>query len=73
MSPCQDTVILETRNLTREIKKNGNIIKAVDGISYLFNKGRIYNIVGPEKRRFYGCLTALMIRSKARYCFTVSQ
>jgi putative ABC transport system ATP-binding protein len=48
MSPCQATVILETRNLTREIKKNGHHIKAIDDISYIFNKGCIYNIVGPS-------------------------
>ena len=48
MSPCQDTIILETRNLTREIKKNSRNIRTVDSISYVFNKGGVYNIVGPS-------------------------
>ncbi len=48
MSPCQDTIILETRNLTREIRKNSRNIKTVDSISYVFNKGCVYNIVGPS-------------------------
>lgn len=48
MSPCQATVILETRNLTRQVSKNSSIVKTVDSISFRFNKGSIYNVVGPS-------------------------
>ena len=45
---CNKTIILKTHNLTREIAKNGSIIKTVDSITFEFNKGLIYNIVGPS-------------------------
>ena len=48
MTPCQETVILEARNVTRQISANGNSIKTVDSFSYSFNKGNIYNIIGPS-------------------------
>jgi len=48
MSPCHDTIVLETRKVGREIKKNGNTIRTVDDVSYTFNKGHIYNLIGPS-------------------------
>ncbi|UCD93650.1 MAG: ATP-binding cassette domain-containing protein [Candidatus Zixiibacteriota bacterium] len=48
MSPCNDTIIIETRDLSREIARDGTIFKTVDSVSYRFNKGLIHNIVGPS-------------------------
>ncbi len=48
MSRGQGIGILETRNLTREIRKNSRSIKTVDNVSYVFRKGGVYNIVGPS-------------------------
>jgi len=48
MSPCQNNVILETRNVTRQIVANGNSKKTVEKFSYAFKKGNIYNIIGPS-------------------------
>jgi putative ABC transport system ATP-binding protein len=48
MSPCSDTIILETQNVTREVSKNGRELKTVDDLSYIFKKGGVYNIVGPS-------------------------
>jgi putative ABC transport system ATP-binding protein len=45
---CNETIIIAVKNLTREISKNGNIIRTVDAITYQFNKGTIHNIVGPS-------------------------
>jgi len=48
MSPCNDTIILETREVVREVPKNGKLFRTVNSISSKFNKGLIYNIVGPS-------------------------
>ena len=48
MSPCQDKIILEARNVTRQIQSNGETKNIVDNFSYTFNKGNIYNIIGPS-------------------------
>lgn len=48
MSPCHETIIIETRNLTREIPKNAGCIRTVDAVSFRFNKGLVYNVVGPS-------------------------
>ncbi|RKX20795.1 MAG: phosphate ABC transporter ATP-binding protein [Candidatus Zixiibacteriota bacterium] len=48
MTPCQDTVIIEARNVSRQVTANGNIKKTVDNFSYAFHKGNIYNIIGPS-------------------------
>jgi putative ABC transport system ATP-binding protein len=48
MSPCNETVIIETQNLSREITKDRTVFKTVDSISYRFNKGLVHNIVGPS-------------------------
>jgi len=48
MSPCQDSTILETRYVTRQVSKNGHILKTVDNVSFVFKRGGVYNIVGPS-------------------------
>lgn len=48
MSPCQDTVIIETRNVCRQIAANGNVKKTIDNFSYAFYRGNFYNIIGPS-------------------------
>lgn len=46
--PCNQSIILKTRDLTREIAKNGSVIRTVDSVTFEFNKGLVYNIVGPS-------------------------
>ncbi|UCD18281.1 MAG: phosphate ABC transporter ATP-binding protein [Candidatus Zixiibacteriota bacterium] len=48
MSPCQNTIVLETRQVGRRIIKNGGVIRTVEGVSYSFFKAHIYNLVGPS-------------------------
>jgi len=48
MDKCEDGIILETRDVYREVLKNGRQFRTVDEISYQFNQGKIYNIVGPS-------------------------
>jgi putative ABC transport system ATP-binding protein len=48
MSGCGESPVIETKNLVREIFKNGNRIRTVDSISFIFDRGDIYNIVGPS-------------------------
>jgi len=45
---CNETLILRSRELSREISKNGSKIKTVDAVTFDFNKGVVYNIVGPS-------------------------
>lgn len=45
---CNQSIILKTRDLTREIAKNGSVIRTVDSVTFEFNKGLVYNIVGPS-------------------------
>jgi len=45
---CQNQIILKAENVFRAVAKNGMSIKTVNGISYEFHKGTIYNIVGPS-------------------------
>ncbi len=48
MSPYQDSAILETKNVTRHIVANGNTKTTVRNFSYAFQKGNLYNIIGPS-------------------------
>jgi putative ABC transport system ATP-binding protein len=48
MSPCQEKVILQTRNVTRKILKEESSLVTVNDVSYDFHKGGIYSIVGPS-------------------------
>lgn len=48
MSALSGSVILEARNLTREVSRNGSCLRLVDSISYQFHRGLIYTIVGPS-------------------------
>ena len=48
MTPCQNEIILKVENVRREIVKNGSTVTTIDGISFSFHKGTIYNIVGPS-------------------------
>jgi len=48
MSPCHNTTILETRNVSRSINKKGRTVTTVDSVSFIFKKSSIYNIVGPS-------------------------
>jgi putative ABC transport system ATP-binding protein len=48
MSPCQNTIILETRNVSRAVNNSKGRISIIDSVSCLFKKGGIYNIVGPS-------------------------
>ena len=48
MSPCNEIIIIETRDLSREIARDGTTVRTVDSVSYKFNKGLIHNIVGPS-------------------------
>ncbi len=43
-----EKIILETKNLTRIAAKNGNGFKVIDSICTQFQKGMIYNIIGPS-------------------------
>jgi len=45
---CGNVVILETRDVKRIVKKGDVELTTVDGISYTFRTGRIYNLVGPS-------------------------
>ncbi|HDL04631.1 MAG: phosphate ABC transporter ATP-binding protein [Candidatus Zixiibacteriota bacterium] len=45
---CNETIILKTRELTREVPKNGSVIRTVDSLTFEFNKGLVYNVVGPS-------------------------
>ncbi len=48
MSPCNEIVILKANNLTRQIISNGKTLRTVENINFSFNKGRVYNLVGPS-------------------------
>lgn len=48
MSPCREKIILETKNVSREISGGGKQIKTVDRVSFQFHKSSIYNLVGPS-------------------------
>nr|MBN2278284.1 ATP-binding cassette domain-containing protein [candidate division Zixibacteria bacterium] len=48
MSGCSEAVILEMREVSREIVHNGRKLKTVDAVTCRFNRGGIYNIVGPS-------------------------
>jgi len=45
---ADERFILETENLTRTATKNGNVFKVIDSISTQFQKGMIYNVIGPS-------------------------
>jgi len=40
--------VLEIRNVSREVSKNGSKFKTVDSVSFKFNQCRNYNIIGPS-------------------------
>lgn len=48
MPQSADSIIIETINLTREVSDNGRAKSVVNDVSYRFEKGKIYNIVGPS-------------------------
>ncbi len=48
MSSCQDSVILEARNVTRQIVTNGRVKNTVEDFTYAFKQGDVYNIIGPS-------------------------
>jgi putative ABC transport system ATP-binding protein len=48
MSPCHDKIILETKNVSRRVAVNGNDKSIVDSVSFRFNSGGVYNLVGPS-------------------------
>lgn len=45
---CGNSVILETRDVKRVVSKYGSELTTVDGISYTFRTGSVYNLVGPS-------------------------
>jgi len=48
MSPGKETAILETKNISREVARNGTAFKTVDSVSFEFHKCKNYNIIGPS-------------------------
>ncbi|MCP4705715.1 MAG: ATP-binding cassette domain-containing protein [candidate division Zixibacteria bacterium] len=48
MSTSKNKIILETRDISHQIKANGNSKYTVKNFSYSFEKGNIYNIIGPS-------------------------
>jgi len=48
MSNDLDNTIIQLENLSRELDKNGNRVIIIDTVSFSFERGKVYNIVGPS-------------------------
>jgi putative ABC transport system ATP-binding protein len=48
MSNNEKTIIIEARGLTREIAGSNGRLRTVDGVSFSFHRGEVYNIIGPS-------------------------